>query len=159
MEAFHRHDIDVLVSTTVIEVGVDVPNATAIVIENADRFGLAQLHQLRGRVGRGTEKSFCYMIAEDLENTRLLAMEETTDGFKLAEIDWEQRGPGDLLGVRQSGSGIVRLAEQMNPFLVELGQQEARTIYADDLGLELPEHQQLKYLTNLAHQDENTDLS
>ncbi len=101
LEAFHRGEIDVLVSTTVIEVGVNVPNASVMVIENADRFGLAQLHQLRGRVGRGAAVSWCFLMAEP--NERLRLMTKTNDGFVIAQKDMELRGPGDLLGQRQSG--------------------------------------------------------
>jgi ATP-dependent DNA helicase RecG len=143
MAAFGAGEFDVLVSTSVVEVGIDMPNASVILIENADRFGLAQLHQFRGRVGRGTHKSYCLLVAETDSpeaEQRLKAMEETTDGFKLAEIDWELRGPGNLLGVRQSGIGQFRLAELMNPRLVELAQREARTVYAEDPYLSQPEH-------------------
>ena len=113
MEAFRAGVYKILVSTTVIEVGVDVPNATVMVIENADRFGLAQLHQLRGRVGRGAEKSYCYLVADsnsDLTRQRLGIMTETNDGFVIAEKDLELRGPGEFLGVRQSGLPEMALA-------------------------------------------------
>ncbi|MBN2303549.1 MAG: ATP-dependent DNA helicase RecG [Anaerolineae bacterium] len=143
MKTFAAGEIDILVSTSVIEVGIDVPNASVILIENADRFGLAQLHQFRGRVGRGEHKSFCLLIAESVTpeaTQRLTAMEKTTDGFKLAEIDWSMRGPGDMLGVRQSGDSVFRLAQIVNPRLVELAQREARTVYAEDPALEQPEH-------------------
>ncbi|MBN1562992.1 MAG: DNA helicase RecG, partial [Anaerolineae bacterium] len=146
MHTFAAGEIDILVSTSVIEVGIDVPNASVILIEDADRFGLAQLHQFRGRVGRGEHKSFCLLVAgktSDVADQRLQAMEDTTDGFKLAEIDWEMRGAGDLLGLRQSGVGEFRLAEVMNPQQVELAQREARTIYAEDADLTQPEHQLL----------------
>jgi ATP-dependent DNA helicase RecG len=143
MRTFAAGDIDVLVSTSVVEVGIDVPNASVILVEDADRFGLAQLHQFRGRVGRGEHKSFCLLIAgtlSDEADQRLTAMEETTDGFKLAEIDWAMRGPGDLIGVRQSGIGRFRLAELMDPRMVELAQREARTVSAEDPHLTQPEH-------------------
>lgn len=146
MTAFSRGEIDILVSTSVVEVGIDVPNANVIIIENADRFGLAQLHQFRGRVGRGEHKSFCLLISgsdTDEARQRLNAMEETTDGFKLAEIDWEMRGPGDMLGVRQSGMSGFRMSELMNPQLVELAQREARTVFAEDPHLVQPEHELL----------------
>ena len=97
--------MDVLVSTTVIEVGVNVPNASVMVIENAERFGLSQLHQLRGRVGRGTAESWCFLLAKETERLRILT--QTNDGFLVAQKDLELRGPGDLLGTRQSGEAIA----------------------------------------------------
>ena len=113
MKRFISHHIDILVSTTVIEVGVDVPNATVMVVENAERFGLTQLHQLRGRVGRGGHDSFCILISsfkrsEDAEK-RLSIMEETTDGFRIAEADLMIRGPGDFLGTKQSGLPAIQI--------------------------------------------------
>ncbi|MBX9687304.1 MAG: ATP-dependent DNA helicase RecG [Candidatus Obscuribacterales bacterium] len=114
MESFRKGEFKILVSTTVIEVGVDVPNATVMVIENADRFGLAQLHQLRGRVGRGAEKSYCYLVADarsEMTKQRLGIMTETNDGFVVAEKDLELRGPGEFLGVRQSGMPEMCLAD------------------------------------------------
>jgi ATP-dependent DNA helicase RecG len=99
LDAFRRGELDVLVSTTVIEVGVNVPNATVMVVENADRFGLAQLHQLRGRVGRGSQESWCFLMAES--NEKLKLMTATNDGFEIARKDLELRGPGDVLGFRQ----------------------------------------------------------
>ena len=105
LEKFRRGDADVLVSTTVIEVGVNVPNASVMVIENAERFGLAQLHQLRGRVGRGSDEAWCFLMAEANERLKFLA--STTDGFKIAQKDMELRGPGDLFGTRQSGTIVV----------------------------------------------------
>ena len=106
MDAFRNGEIDILVSTTVIEVGVDVPNACTMVIESAERFGLAQLHQLRGRVGRGQLQSECYLLTESGSKTalsRLKLLTETNDGFKIAEKDLEARGPGELIGMRQHG--------------------------------------------------------
>jgi ATP-dependent DNA helicase RecG len=114
MAAFKAGEIDVLVATTVIEVGVDVSNATIMIVQEADRFGLAQLHQLRGRVGRGAEQSFCLLISrhpDELSETatdRLQAMVDTTDGFELAERDLEIRGEGQLVGARQSGLTDLR---------------------------------------------------
>jgi ATP-dependent DNA helicase RecG len=113
MTAFRRGDLDVLVSTTVIEVGVDVPNATVMLVEDAVRFGMAQLHQLRGRVGRGAAKSWCYLLGEALTpdaEERLGALERTTDGFELAEVDLEIRGEGTVLGTRQKGRSDLKLA-------------------------------------------------
>jgi ATP-dependent DNA helicase RecG len=113
MSAFREAELDVLVATTVIEVGVDVPNATVMVIEDADRFGMAQLHQLRGRVGRGADRSWCYLVGAastpDSEE-RLAALERTTDGFELAEVDLEIRGEGTVLGTRQKGRSDLKLA-------------------------------------------------
>jgi len=143
MASFAAGELDILVATSVIEVGIDIPNATTILIENANRFGLAQLHQFRGRVGRGEHPSYCLLLAESASeeaNKRLQAMEETTDGFRLAEIDWKLRGAGDLLGLRQSGMSQFRLADSMNPRQVELAQREARTVYAEDPTLQQPEH-------------------
>jgi ATP-dependent DNA helicase RecG len=113
MDAFRCHEIDVLVATTVIEVGVDVPDATVMVVEDADRFGIAQLHQLRGRVGRGSEPAACFFVTGDVNEDaekRLLALVKSNDGFELAETDLELRGEGTLLGARQKGSSDLRLA-------------------------------------------------
>jgi ATP-dependent DNA helicase RecG len=111
MQGFRRGEIDMLVATTVIEVGVDVPNATIMVIENAERFGLAQLHQLRGRVGRGAEQSYCFLLSRQLDNSRLQILCETEDGFKISEEDLKLRGPGDVIGLRQHGFPEVRLLD------------------------------------------------
>ena len=117
MARFKAQELDVLVATTVIEVGVDVPNATVMIVQEADRFGLAQLHQLRGRVGRGAEQSYCLLVSrpkEELTETaarRLEALVETTDGFELAEVDLELRGEGQLLGTRQSGLSDLRFTK------------------------------------------------
>jgi ATP-dependent DNA helicase RecG len=120
MAEFKAGKIDVLVATTVIEVGVDVPNATIMIVQEADRFGLAQLHQLRGRVGRGAEQSYCLLISrarDELTETavaRLEALVRTTDGFELAEVDLDLRGGGQLLGTRQSGLSDLRFAHIRN---------------------------------------------
>lgn len=130
MARFKRGDIDVLIATTVIEVGVDVPNATVMVIEHAERFGLAQMHQLRGRVGRGADKSFCILmtggkVAEQAE-ARLSAMARTQDGFELAELDLQQRGPGEFFGTRQAGMPAFRVANLVRDrALLELAKVEA----------------------------------
>ena len=161
MTAFRERQYDVLVTTSVAEVGVDIPNASVVVINNASRFGLASLHQFRGRVGRGGLESFCFLINDSTDQTardRLKAMELTNDGFRLAEIDWKLRGPGDLVGTRQSGQPVFKLMEAMNPLLVELAQREARTIYAEDPLLALPHHHLLAQRVQMLR-DERADLS
>lgn len=144
MLKFRDRQYDILVSTTVVEVGVDVPNATVMIIEGADRFGLAQLHQLRGRVGRGSAQSYCLLIPthEDAtENERLQAMAESTDGFFLAEKDLQLRGPGEFLGTRQSGyaSGL-RMASITDVKLIEKARGEAQQLFEKDAELIQPEH-------------------
>ena len=130
LEAFRKGETDVLVSTTVIEVGVNVPNATVMVIENAERFGLAQLHQLRGRVGRGAHESWCFLMAEPNERLRLLT--QTGDGFVIAQKDMEIRGPGELFGYRQSGPVSAGLgALSGNSELLKLSHDEARALLRD----------------------------
>ena len=114
MAAFRAGRTHVLVSTVVVEVGVDVPNATVMIVGNAERFGLAQLHQLRGRIGRSTHASICFLAAADPSPDamrRLRVLEETTDGFRIAEVDLELRGPGEFLGTRQSGMPEFHLAD------------------------------------------------
>lgn len=147
MERFRAHEFDILVSTTVIEVGVDVPNATVMVIENAERFGLAQLHQLRGRVGRGSQQSYCVLIAgEHSQKTRkrLKIIEGSTDGFVIAEADLKLRGPGELRGTRQSGIPDLRLADLANDAeVIEQARELAKHILAHDPRLE---HPRLQYL-------------
>ncbi|MEO8358381.1 MAG: ATP-dependent DNA helicase RecG, partial [Chloroflexota bacterium] len=143
MLKFRDGKYDILVSTTVVEVGVDVPNATVMIIEGADRFGLAQLHQLRGRVGRGSDQSYCLLIPthEDAtENERLQAMSESNDGFVLAERDLQQRGPGEFLGTRQSGyaSGL-RMASITDVQLIEKARLEAQKLFEQDPDLSRPE--------------------
>ena len=130
MARFKRGEMDVLVSTTVIEVGVDVPNATVMVIEHAERFGLAQMHQLRGRVGRGAAKSFCVLLTgasvSPRPKQRLDAMVRTQNGFELAEIDLQQRGPGEFFGTRQAGLPEFRVANlARDRELLELAKAEA----------------------------------
>jgi ATP-dependent DNA helicase RecG len=132
MAAFRRHEVDVLVATTVIEVGVDVPNATVMVIEDADRFGIAQLHQLRGRVGRGAAKSWCYLLGPE-DNPRLEAVEKSTDGFELAEVDLELRGEGTILGTRQKGRSDLKLASlRRDKDLVRQARGVAVSVVDDD---------------------------
>ena len=136
MRRFQRGEIDVLVSTTVIEVGVDVPNATVMVVEHAERFGLAQLHQLRGRVGRGAAKSYCILMTGErispLGEERLNTMVRTQDGFELAELDLAQRGPGEFFGTRQAGLPDFRVANLLRDRkLLELAKQEAARFAVD----------------------------
>ncbi len=136
MKSFKNKEIDILVSTTVIEVGVNVPNATLMIIENAERFGLAQLHQLRGRVGRGSHKSYCILIyasKSDVCKQRMAIMEETNDGFKISEKDLEIRGPGEFFGTRQHGLPELKVANIFKHMkILKLAQQEARDIISDD---------------------------
>ncbi len=147
MRAFKEGELDILVSTSVIEVGVDVPNATVMLIEGANRFGLAQLHQFRGRVGRGEYQSYCLLISDSEANgagERLAALEQSNDGFVLAEKDLELRGPGEFFGRRQSGLPELKLASLLDMEMLQKAQQEARAIFADDPQLEKPEHALLK---------------
>ena len=144
MHKFRNREFDILVSTTVVEVGVDVPNATVMLVEGANRFGLAQLHQLRGRVGRGADQSYCLLIPDHedaLENERLQAMAESNDGFVLAERDLEQRGPGEFLGTRQSGyASTLRMASLTDLRLIENARSHAQKLFEMDANLEKPEH-------------------
>ncbi|MGE5578814.1 MAG: ATP-dependent DNA helicase RecG [Bacillota bacterium] len=135
MSAFLRKDIDVLVSTTVIEVGVDVPNATVMVVEDADTFGLATLHQLRGRIGRGKDRSYCYLVASagtERGQERLLVMETMSDGFAVAEADLEQRGPGQFFGVSQHGLPEIKVRDlQLTVQVVSRAREQARAVLAE----------------------------
>ena len=133
MERFQRREIDLLVATTVIEVGVDVPNATVMVIEHAERFGLSQLHQLRGRIGRGGEKGTCILIAPktpgDDARVRLETMVRTTNGFEIAETDLKIRGPGEFFGTRQHGELGFHIANPLRDFdLLEIARREALSL-------------------------------
>jgi len=161
MQAFLDRAYDVLVATTVIEVGVDVPNATVMLIENAERFGLSQLHQLRGRVGRGAHRSYCFLATKDhfryhvrrkteaedgaKAAVRLRTLEDTTDGFKIAEVDLRLRGPGDLMGTRQSGVPEFSFADLVEDGdIVRLARQDAFDLIADDPHLRKQEHAALR---------------
>jgi ATP-dependent DNA helicase RecG len=147
MIAFRNHEHDILVATAVIEVGIDVPNATTMLIEGAERFGLAQLHQFRGRVGRGIHQSYCILVSDkenEVTKQRLEAMEQTRDGFKLAEIDLQLRGPGEFFGTRQSGTPDLKVAQLADTRLLHASNLEAQKILADDPKLENPEHIRLK---------------
>lgn len=143
MRRFRDGELDVLVTTAVVEVGIDVPNATVMLIEGADRFGLSQLHQFRGRVGRGEHKSYCILMSENPSSQaqeRLSALERTRDGFELAEIDLNLRGPGDFFGTRQSGLPNLRMARLSDRDLLDLARQEATRIMDEDPKLEAGLH-------------------
>lgn len=151
MIAFRNHEYDILVATAVIEVGIDIPNATTVVIEGADRFGLAQLHQFRGRVGRGAHKSYCILVSDssvETTNQRLEAMEATTDGFVLAEKDLELRGPGEFFGTRQSGLPDLKVAKLTDTDILTRAQAEARIILRADPELTDIAHAQLRSLVD-----------
>jgi len=146
MNAFREHQLDILVATSVVEVGIDVPNATVMLIEGADRFGLAQLHQFRGRVGRGAHQSYCLLLADKAgvaSNERLRIIESTQDGFRLAEEDLKMRGPGEFFGTRQSGLPDLKVAALSDVHILEEARQIAQEIFARDAELQLPEHQLL----------------
>lgn len=138
MEAFRTKQIDVLVATPVIEVGIDVPNATVMLIEGADRFGLSQLHQLRGRVGRGKEQSYCLLLAEtpsEDAQKRLSVLAKTNDGFEIAEADLRLRGPGDFFGTRQSGLPTLRMARLDDRDVLLKAREEASALIKVDAAL------------------------
>ncbi|MBI2950665.1 DNA helicase RecG, partial [bacterium] len=166
MSGFMVREVDVLVSTTVIEVGVDVPNASVMVVEHAERFGLPQLHQLRGRVGRGAHASTCVLIADPPDGAlsedaraRLEALARTNDGFEIAEIDLRLRGPGDAFGARQSGLPDLRIAHPVRDarLLSEARQVASRMIEADP-DLSAPGHRLLREMMDL-EQRRRTDLT
>jgi ATP-dependent DNA helicase RecG len=150
MATFAAHEADVLVATSVIEVGIDVPNATAMLVENAERYGISQLHQLRGRIGRGAHASLCLLFGPQ-ESARLRAVAERSDGFALAEIDLELRGEGELVGVRQSGTGQHRVAElPRDAELLERARWQAEALLAADPELAAPEHALLEHALAVA---------
>ena len=151
MTRFRNEEIQILISTTVVEVGMDIPNATVMLVEGAHRFGLAQLHQLRGRVGRGEEKSYCILIpgnAEEVENQRLQAMVETNDGFILAEKDLAIRGPGQFLGSGQSGYTELKLASITDLKMIEQVREQASALFKQDPALTQENHQVLARAVN-----------
>ena len=152
MTRFKNAEIDILISTTVIEVGVDVPNATMMVIENAERFGLAQLHQLRGRVGRGKFKSYCilkYDSKSDIVQKRMDIMQKTNDGFVISEKDLELRGPGDFFGTKQHGLPEFKIANLfVDVPILKKTQVVANTILEDDPNLILEDNLELKKKIN-----------
>jgi RecG-like helicase/REP element-mobilizing transposase RayT len=150
MQRFRSGETSVLISTTVIEVGVDIPNATIMLIENAERFGLSQLHQLRGRIGRGAHTSHCWLVSSDKSPEtimKLSVLEKTTNGFAIAEADWEQRGPGDLLGTAQSGLPGLKLGDlRRDAGLMRKARQAALELLENDPGLGRPENQRFRDL-------------
>lgn len=162
MKEFKDGSIDVLVSTTVVEVGVDVPNAAVMVIENAERFGLSQLHQLRGRVGRGSEKSYCILITDNPTEEcvkRLKIMSKISDGFKISEEDLKLRGPGDFFGSRQHGLPALKIADMSEDTeILKQAQDEAKAIIKNDPNLSNPENKHLAELVNKLF-NRNIDLN
>ena len=150
MERFRRGETKVLISTTVVEVGVDVPNANVMLIENAERFGLAQLHQLRGRIGRGEHKSYCILLTSEPSSeaaAKLAVLEKTSDGFEVAEADWELRGPGDLLGTAQSGLPALKIGNlRRDAELMRRARTAAMSIFEADPRLESAQNQRFQQL-------------
>ena len=148
MADFVAGETDILVATTVIEVGVDVPNAALMIVENAERFGLSQLHQLRGRVGRGAHKSYCILVSDnDSEEVRarLKIMSKTNDGFQISEEDLRLRGPGDFFGSRQHGLPEMHAADLGTDVnVLQKAQEEARRLLERDPELSLPQHAALR---------------
>jgi ATP-dependent DNA helicase RecG len=143
MARFVAGEYDILVTTSVVEVGVDVPNASVMVIEGAERFGLAQLHQFRGRVGRGEHQSYCLLLSEASTGpgqARLAALESTSDGFELAQKDLEMRGPGEFLGTRQSGLPRLLLADATDLPMIEKARDMARDLFGTDPELSDPDN-------------------
>jgi len=146
MAHFARGELDILVATSVVEVGIDIPNATVMLIEGADRFGLAQLHQFRGRVGRGEHDSYCLLVSESASEEaqeRLRAVEATNDGFELAQTDLEMRGPGEFLGTRQSGFPDLKLASVTDLKLIEAAREAAQRFFETDPQLIHPDNRLL----------------
>ena len=158
MQSFAKGEIDILVSTTVIEVGVNVPNASVMIIEHAERFGLSQLHQLRGRIGRGNRQSYCILMPVHAVSksgaVRLKTMERTTDGFEIAEVDLKLRGPGDFLGTKQSGLPDFRFGDIIqDQDLLELAKKQARELMEQDFLLSKQEHLELKHFFESYHRE------
>jgi ATP-dependent DNA helicase RecG len=146
MKAFRDQHTQILVSTSVVEVGIDVPNVTVMLVEGANRFGLSQLHQFRGRVGRGEHQSYCLLLADKPTaeaEQRLQVVEQTTDGFELAEHDLQLRGPGEFFGTRQSGLPDLKLVKLSDVKLLELARHEAQIIFEKDGQLNQPQHRLL----------------
>ena len=152
MQQFKDKKFDILIATTVIEVGIDVPNATTIIIQHADRYGLATLHQLRGRVGRGTKKSYCLLVADAKSKNakdRLSVMTKTTNGFEIASEDLKMRGPGEFIGTRQHGFPEFKAGDIIKDIkIIELAKNIAQEIIQKDAKLILPENSNIKLLLN-----------
>ena len=149
MQRFVSGNAAVLVSTAVVEVGIDVPNAAVMIIEGSDRFGIAQLHQFRGRVGRGAHQSYCFLLADDPSDEareRLSLVERNASGFDLAQADLELRGPGDMFGTRQSGRPALRASTLLDGELIKTTRQAAERVLDDDPELSGPEHAGLRAL-------------
>jgi ATP-dependent DNA helicase RecG len=150
MKRFSEGKTNIMVATTVIEVGVNVPNASVMIIESAERFGLSQLHQLRGRVGRGAEQSYCILmtghkLSTDTK-TRLETMVRTNDGFEIAEVDLKLRGPGDLMGTQQSGVLNLQIADLVQDReILQLARHHAIKILKDDAPMQRPEHAAMRH--------------
>jgi len=162
MAKFQRGEYHILVSTSVVEVGVDNPNATVMVIEGANRFGLAQLHQFRGRVGRGQDPAYCILIPEKetaIENERLMVIAQTQNGFELAEHDLRQRGPGDFLGTRQSGFAQLKFSNLTNLHVIEAARKYALQLFEQDPELNHPEHQLLANQVERFWKETTSDIS
>ena len=165
MARFKSGEAHILVATSVIEVGVDVPNATVMVIESAERFGLAQLHQLRGRVGRGANQSYCILMSDEKlskeSRTRLEAMCETTDGFRLAELDLQLRGAGDIHGTLQSGEAVsLKIANPtLDNQILQVAQQAAMALLSIDSALAEPQHYPLRELKARYSTEQDVDFS
>ena len=161
MDLFKQNAIQILVATTVIEVGVNVPNATIMLIYDAERFGLSQLHQLRGRVGRGSKQSYCILIADPKGETgkeRMHIMQETTDGFKLAEEDLKLRGPGDFFGQKQSGLPEFKVADLIHDYrALEVARNDAQKLISEKILFNDPAYSLLNEYVENEHDDEHFD--
>ena len=162
MRQFRSAQLDILVATPVVEVGIDVPNTTVMLVESADRFGLSQLHQFRGRVGRGEEQSYCMLLAQnpsEIGRQRLDIIEKTNDGFQLAEEDLKLRGEGELLGTRQSGTPGFRFVDlEAHRDLLEIARDDARYVLEMDAELESERGNALRLLLYLWRRDEAIKL-
>ena len=165
INGFERNEINILISTTVVEVGIDIPNATVMLVEHAERFGLTQLHQLRGRVGRGTKKSYCILVRRnvtDASRNRLAVMEKTSDGFIIADEDLKLRGPGEFFGLRQSGFFQFKIADMvLDGALIRDARSAAFSVIDDDKSLKNDSNKMLRewFISDYAHYLDNIKLS